>query len=230
MLTGALIAVATRSYAGWFLLAASVAITFHAAVSELGTRRRRSMGLALVTGLLIVAVLPTVISASSGGPLRQLQLSHEANAADASNLRLEQVDFTSPSGVISDLPRRVVDVLARPYPWQLSNTSQALGLVGTLCAWTLFALFVNATVGNRGTISERAGPFLYPLVFLLIAYSLTAGNAGTSFRYRTHLVILLAAAYVLVREGPAAVGASSVERGRVVRRAAVPRDASAEPA
>jgi hypothetical protein len=33
-----------------------------------------------------------------------------------------------------------------------------------------------------------------------VAYSLSAGNAGTGFRYRTHLVVLAIAMLVVLRE------------------------------
>ncbi len=39
-----------------------------------------------------------------------------------------------------------------------------------------------------------------PLLFLLVAYSLSAGNAGTGFRYRTHLVTLAIAVMAILRE------------------------------
>jgi hypothetical protein len=37
---------------------------------------------------------------------------------------------------------------------------------------------------------ERAGPLVYLTFFLLVAYSLSSGNAGTSFRYRVQIVSL----------------------------------------
>ena len=46
----------------------------------------------------------------------------------------------------------------------------------------------------------HTAPILYPLVFLSVAYSLSAGNAGTGFRYRTHLVVLGVAMLVVLRE------------------------------
>jgi hypothetical protein len=41
---------------------------------------------------------------------------------------------------------------------------------------------------------------LYPILFLAVAYALSAGNAGTGFRYRTHLVLLSVAAVVVLRQ------------------------------
>ena len=55
-----------------------------------------------------------------------------------------------------------------------------------------------------------AGPLVYPALFMLVAYAISAGNAGTAYRYRTHIVGL-AVCLVLVllahrrqeQEGPA---------------------------
>ncbi len=53
---------------------------------------------------------------------------------------------------------------------------------------------------SRGQIFGRAGPLLYPLLFELVAYSVTVGNAGTGFRYRSHLVSLGICALAVLRE------------------------------
>ena len=37
---------------------------------------------------------------------------------------------------------------------------------------------------------KRAGPLIYLGFFLLCAYAPSTGNAGTGFRYRTHLVAI----------------------------------------
>jgi hypothetical protein len=55
---------------------------------------------------------------------------------------------------------------------------------------------------------------LYPLFFLLIAYSLAVGNAGTGFRYRSQLVMLVIAAMVVLRERWLAAGAPARARLR----------------
>jgi hypothetical protein len=45
---------------------------------------------------------------------------------------LERVDFSTRSGLVTNLPRRARDVVLRPCPWQVQNTSQQLGAIGTL--------------------------------------------------------------------------------------------------
>ena len=64
------------------------------------------------------------------------------------------------------------------------------GSVGTLVAYAVLILLILSAWRNRGEVFGRAGPLLYPLLFEMVAYSVTVGNAGTGFRYRSHLVTL----------------------------------------
>jgi hypothetical protein len=203
-----LIAVWTRSYAGWFLVSASVFILLHAALRSLN-RPLRAMP--IIYGVLIGAFLvtPTLLAATSGKNLRVLQQSQNAYAnaigtgsggPNTDNLKDEKVDFSSRGKVLQNLPLRIRDLILKPYPWQLSDTSQRFGAIGTLLAYVLFAFLIIYAWESRGKIFARAGPVLYPMLFLLVAYSLAAGNAGTGFRYRTHLVTLAIAAVAILRE------------------------------
>jgi len=88
----------------------------------------------------------------------------------------------------------------RPYPWQVQNTSQQLGAIGTLVLLIALYLFFRYVRRNRGRILALTAPILYPALFLLMAYALSVGNAGTGFRYRTHLVLLGLAALIVLRE------------------------------
>jgi len=205
---GGLIAVWTRSYAGWFLVSAAAFILLHASLRGLSKPLR---AMPVLYGLLIAGFLvtPTLLAASSQRNLHQLQLSQTANAQgigtgsggpNTDNLKLEQVDFSTRGKIIANLPQRIRDVLFRPYPWQLSDVNQRFGAIGTLVAYALLAFLILYGWQSRGKIFPRAGPVLYPMLFLLVAYSLAAGNAGTAFRYRTHLVTLAIAAAAVLRE------------------------------
>jgi hypothetical protein len=198
---GCLVAVATRPYAGWFLIAAGAAIVLH-----IGIRSRTEGGARSLTFVALVVLLgaisaPTIWKASTHESLQKnLQTSQSANANDSSSLSLEEVDFSTREAIIVNLPKRIVDVTTRPYPWQLGNSSQQLGLLGTIFAWTCFWLLAVELWRARGHVMERAGPFVYLTVFTLIAYSLSAGNAGTAFRYRMHIVALAVCLVVVLRE------------------------------
>jgi hypothetical protein len=188
MIAGCLIAVATRPYAGWFLTAAAAAVVLHASLT-----RQRGLRSLVLTGtclILVFAFVPVVWDKSSGENLQRLQGSQEANASDESNLALEQVDYSSRERLIVNLPQRIADVILRPYLWQTQNTSQQLGVLGTMVVLACLALLAAAIARNRRVLMPLAAPLVYPALFMLVAYALSAGNAGTAFRYRTHIVSL----------------------------------------
>jgi hypothetical protein len=193
---GCLIAVATRHYAGWFLIAASAATVLHAGLRSENRAAIRSLSLVAMVVLFAAIAAPTVLNASTNESLKKnLQQSQEANSSDNSNLKLEQVDFSTRGAIVVNLPRRIPDVLLRPFPWQLGNLSQGIGIFGTIAAYLTFFFLAREAIRRWGEIMTRAGPLIYLGFFLLIAYSLSAGNAGTAFRYRTQIVAILIAAF-----------------------------------
>jgi len=208
---GGFIAVETRAYAGWFLVAAAVLLTLHAALRNID-RPLRAMPVIYGVIAVIFVVTPVLLQLSSKQSLQKLQVSQNANAtgagessggpgaANGDNLALEQVDFSTRGQIIKNLPKRIRDLILEPYPWRLHDTSQRFGALGTLIAYAILVLLIRYAWSNRGEVFARAGPALYPLFFLLVAYSLSVGNAGTGFRYRTHLVTLAVAAMAILRE------------------------------
>lgn len=214
---GCLIAVATRHYAGWFLIAASAAAVLHAGLRAENRGAIRSLSLVAMVVLFAAVAAPTVLNASTNESLeKNLQQSQEANASDNSNLKLEQVDFSTRGAIVVNLPRRIPDVLLRPFPWQLGSLSQGIGLFGTMAAYFTFFFLVREAMRRRGEIMTRAGPLVYLGFFLLIAYSLSAGNAGTAFRYRTQIVAVLICTFAALWR-PAESARSVGVAGRVKR-------------
>ena len=226
MALGGFMALKTRPYAGWFLISAGALVILHASLRRMD-RPLRAMPLVYAVIIAGFIAAPAVVQVTSKKSLTTLQLSQNANTFPpdkaGNNLALESVDYSSRGKVFANLPKRVLDVLVRPYPWQVSNASQQLGAVGSLFALTGLVLMIGAAWRRRGEVLELAGPILYPMVFLLFAYALSAGNAGTGFRYRTHIVTLGFAMLIALREGivpktapdPSRSDArTSVERGR----------------
>src|SRR5581483_3576391 len=151
---GCVLATVTRPYAGWFLIAAGAAITLHVGVrarSQTG-QGLRSLTLVAIVVLLAAITAPTVLKASTHKSLSTLQQSQNANATGSANLKLEQVDFSTRGAIITNLPKRIFDVITKPYPWQMGNTSQTLGVFGTLFAWTLLFYFARELWRARGHI------------------------------------------------------------------------------
>jgi hypothetical protein len=205
---GCVIALGTRPYAAWFLITGALLLILHASLRQVGTRLR-SIPLIYAVAFIIAAAAPAVLSLTSQDSLEQnLQGAQNANtnpyavrgSEGSNNLSLERVDFSTRGDLITHLPQRVRDVLLRPYPWQLQNTSQQLGAVGTLVAIAGLILLFGYVRRNTGQVLAVAAPFIYPALALLAAYALSVGNAGTGFRYRTHLVLLGLATLVVLRE------------------------------
>jgi hypothetical protein len=219
---GCLIAVATRQYAGWFLIAAGAAIVLHAGLRTEHRAGIRSLALVAFVILFAAVAAPTVFQASTGESLKTLQNSQNANATDSSNLSLEQVDFSTRGAIVVNLPQRVFDVLLRPFPWQLGNISQGVGLFGTASAYLVLFFLFRTLIRTRGQIMARAGPFVYLAIFMTAAYSLSAGNAGTSFRYRVQIVAIFICVIATLWE-PAA------ERRRAAAVIAQPKRLEPEP-
>jgi hypothetical protein len=211
MAVGGWIAVVTRPYAGWFLISAGVLIVLHASLRRLD-RPLKAMPLIYAVIIAGFVAAPTLVQVSSNKSLQKLQESQNANtnrglaiqstgAQNNNNLALESVDYSTRGRVFAHLPKRMRDILIRPYPWQVSNASQQLGAVGSLFALACFVLLIQAALRRRREVLALIGPILYPAFFLLVAYALSAGNAGTGFRYRTHIVLLAVAALFALREG-----------------------------
>jgi hypothetical protein len=218
---GGLIAIYTRSYAGWFLVSASVLLLLHSALRRLDRPGRATSVLFAVFAIAFVTT-PTLLTVTSSKSLQTLQASQNGNAAGAAtatgqansdNLVLERVDFSTRGAVVSNLPGRILDLIFRPYPWQLQDSSQQIGAIGSLVAlFGLAALLFYGYHARRDLVAYTA-PLLYPFVFLLIAYALSAGNAGTGFRYRSHLVLLGAGMLAILRERVMVARAQPAEAG-----------------
>jgi len=218
LVMGCLIAIATRPYVGWFFLAAAAAVSLHASLRRLDG----DLSLAfLAVGILAFAIfVPIALSKSSDKELKSVQQSQDANASDSNaNLSLEKVDYSTREKVILNLPKRIRDIVLRPYPWQVANTSQQLGVLGTMVLFVGLILLITSVFKHGGTILRRAGPLVYPALFALIAYALSTGNAGTAYRYRSHVVGLMLCLLVVLREQRAEERARSAEayRGRALQ-------------
>ena len=213
MVIGCLIATAARPYVGWFLAAAAAFTALHA--SRRWGSGARSLALSVVMLGLIVAFVPVVWGATSNEKLTGLQASQDANAGDNdANLALEEINYSSRGQVIANLPKRIRDVIFRPYPWQVANTSQQLGVIGTIVMFVGLLLLIGAMLQNGGAVMRKAGPFVYTGLLLLIAYSLSAGNAGTAFRYRTHVVGLMLCLLLVLRQQRSEARVEAAQRPR----------------
>jgi hypothetical protein len=193
MVPGILIAFFTRPYAGAALLAACTVVCLHAALRRLGPQRRRAPRILVVVSLVAAAGAP-----APAAVLRTVQLSQNANATDQSNLALDPVDFSSLPSTGTHLAPRVKALLLQPYPWQVANANQQAGVVGTVAAWSLLLATLLVLLATRLRGVKSLVPLLYIIAALTLIYTLSAGNAGTGFRYRTHILVVLVAIFAVL--------------------------------
>jgi hypothetical protein len=199
MVGGCLVATATRPYAGWFLGAGCVLVLLHGAMRAASLRAGWGVAVAtLVIGVGVVST-PALVEKTVHSELSSLQISQNANTTDQSNLKLEPIDFSSRGAIVVNLPRRMFDLMFRPYPWQIANASQRLGVTESLFVLAMIVLLARAIFYRTGALLSAAGPLIYPAFTLLIAYALAVGNAGTGFRYRTQLILLLVPILAVLR-------------------------------
>jgi hypothetical protein len=191
MVLGLTIAGLTRPYAAAALGAACAAVCLHASLQRLGSGQRRSPRL-----LGALAVAASVVVAAAPAPaavLHNVQISQDANATDGSNLALDAVDFSTVAATAQNIDSRVSALLLRPLPWQASNRTQRVGVIGTIVAWTLLAAMLVLAVTRLRPALVRLPPLLYILAMTTVVYALSTGNAGTGFRYRVHVLLVVAA-------------------------------------
>jgi hypothetical protein len=201
MALGLLLVLGARPYAAAFLALGVVLVCCHQAVRRLISARRIVLA-GMVCASVVGALLAVTVWSVESGRIDKLQHFQEVggNAVDGgrANLTLEHVDFTTPSGLAEGIPIRVRDFLLRPYPWEQANLSQRLGSAGTVLTWLLF---LAALVG--GTLEWRRARAVLPLFgyllgAVILGYAMTTANAGTGFRHRVHVILLLSALVAIV--------------------------------
>ena len=224
------LAIWVRPYAGWFLSAAAILLVLHRGLAPHRGSRRRAVLVATAVAAVSVVAIPAAASViASQENLERLQTLQEANATSGEALALDPVNYSTPKDVVLNLPRRMFDVLFRPFPWQLGNVNQSLGLLGTLTALATLWFLLLTALASLGHVMRRAAPFVYPALCLLAAFAITSGNAGSAFRHRTHLValgvcaVLVLRAHATSRREPAEdarAGIASTRAGRLLERSA----------
>ena len=193
---GAVVIAGARPYAGLFAALGGGAVVTVALIRALPPARRPRTGIAVtaVIALGVAAVLVTPQGHTELGKLARFQQEGAIN----SRLELEPVDFSTASGIVVGLPKRIRDYLLKPYPWQQQDASQRLAAIPTLLAWLLLALALASLFKAPGVWLRRAPPLALPALLVTLGYALTTANAGTGFRHRTHLLFLLAGLVAIV--------------------------------
>jgi hypothetical protein len=191
---GVVIAASVRPYAAAFLAAGVALVSVHVVLRSVDGRRRAATAALLAAAAVGVGGL---LFFSSWGDARLARLQFfQDSQREVGNLPLDAVDLTTPEGLARGIPLRTWDLLVRPYPWEQQNLSQRLAILGTIPTWLLTLAILIALLRRR--FVSNALPVAYMLFAVAIGYAATTANAGTGFRHRMHVVVLLSALAAIV--------------------------------
>jgi hypothetical protein len=186
-LAGLALIFGTRSYMAFF---AGVAAVLVLAGAVLCRRVGLSRGLTALTTAAVLVALAGIIAAPHVVPSSLANLQHQLNIDYVgANLPLPHATVTSSGGLLKTVVARSVDLVLRPFPWQLASAAQKVAVAGTLVWYVLIALALSLT------IRQRLDPRLIPVVILAvcetIGFALTLVDTGEGFRHRINLILML---------------------------------------
>lgn len=189
MAGGCLLAAAARPYAGFMLGVGAAIVAVMVLVRAWRGQRRRLAWLAASLVVLMAAAIAFGHGAASQH-IHSLQTFYQSQTSRVGKLALPSVDLTTPTGFVTGLVQRTYEYIVLPYPWQVADLQQRLGVLPTLLAWCLVVAVLVALVRRRRQLATVA-PVLVLTVVVIVSYALTTANAGTGFRHRTHLLFML---------------------------------------
>jgi hypothetical protein len=123
------------------------------------------------------------------GNLRQLQVMRLDAARSASSGFGEDIDVSTPEGVLAAIPIGLMYLFLAPFPWQYSSVRSMITLPEMTIWWGSLPFLV---LGLWFTIRHRlreVAPIVIFLTVLTISYSIVQGNVGTVYRQRAQLLI-----------------------------------------
>ena len=138
------------------------------------------------------------------GNLRQLQVMRLDASQTAASGFGQDLDVSSPGGVLTALPLGLSYLILAPFPWQLASLRQAITLPEMVVWWASLPLLV---LGLWFAIKHRireVAPIIIFTTLLTLTYSILQGNVGTAYRQRAQLLVFyfvfVAIGFVLVKE------------------------------
>jgi hypothetical protein len=138
------------------------------------------------------------------GNLQTIERSRRDASESAKSGFGEDVDVSSSSGALSNVPLGLVYLFFAPFPWQVASLRQMITLPEMIVWWASFPMMVLGTWFSIRYRLRMITPILIFTTMLSLAYSIFQGNVGTAYRQRAQLLvfyfIFTAVGYVLVLE------------------------------
>lgn len=151
---------------------------------------------AAMAGLVAVIVLggglgESGYQRSATADLKQVNTvrSNLANTANSGVAR--EADVSTTRGSLAYLPIGVPQLLLGPFPWQVGNFRQGLGLLEAMTVWWLVPAFCRGLRRSRRAIGRRSSLLIAPAIGITVVLALLIGNIGTLVRERLQVLVLL---------------------------------------
>jgi hypothetical protein len=133
----------------------------------------------------------------------QLQRSR-TNLAESESGFGRDVDVSTTSGAIAQIPLGLLYLLFAPFPWQVASLRQSITIPEMLVWWISFPLLILGLWFSLKHRLRQLSPVLIFTCMLTLAYSVMQGNVGTAYRQRSQLLVFyfmfVAVGAVLVKE------------------------------
>jgi hypothetical protein len=140
----------------------------------------------------------------SYGNLKQLQLMHLDASQSAKSGFGQDIDVSTPEGVLSAIPIGLTYLILAPFPWQLTSLRQMITLPEMVVWWASLPLLVLGLWFALKHRMREVAPILIFTTLLTLTYSILMGNVGTAYRQRAQLLvfyfIFVGIGFVLVKE------------------------------
>ncbi|MEZ5428957.1 MAG: hypothetical protein R2747_22115 [Pyrinomonadaceae bacterium] len=178
----------------FYMVAFAVAGSFVIGLSTSATSIiRRTMVIALLG--LSLTYLGVIRNAGAElqkyGDLETLQRSRQDLADSAGSGFGENLDVSTPTGVLVAMPVGLAYLMLAPFPWQMNNFRQLGTLPEVLAWWAMIPLMFSGLWYTLKTRLRKAIPVLIFSLMLTMAYSIFQGNVGTAYRQRTQIQVFL---------------------------------------
>jgi len=128
---------------------------------------------------------------SATADLQQVNTVRSDLATTANSGIGKEADVSTARGSIAYLPIGLPQLLLGPFPWQIGNLRQALGLLEAMTVWWLVPAFVRGMRRSARLIGRRAALLLAPAAGIALVLTLLIGNVGTLVRERIQVTVLL---------------------------------------
>lgn len=116
----------------------------------------------------------------------RLDLSTSADSGFGENL-----DVSTPAGLIAALPIGLAYLFFAPFPWEVNKLNQIMILPETFLWWAMIPIMISGLVYTLKHKLRSAVPILLFSLLLTLSYAIFQGNVGMLYRQRTQIQVFL---------------------------------------